>query len=85
MFLPLGCFYNAPMHRFRLYACLAAMLLVLGVGGFAWLRWGVPEAPYGVRQIWRKWYGWSSEPRRADPLGELEADNTVWIVGRRKH
>lgn len=28
-------------HRFRLYACLAVMLLILGAGGLSLLRWGV--------------------------------------------
>jgi hypothetical protein len=33
-------------HRFRLLACIVVMLGMLAVGGYAWLRWGVPAEPY---------------------------------------
>lgn len=36
-----------PWHRLRLLACLAVMLGMLGVGGFALIVWGVPKYPYG--------------------------------------
>jgi hypothetical protein len=67
--------------RFRLLACLAVMLAVLGAGGFAWLRWGVPERPYGA---WNtgKWVSFTSglrsgfrknlAPKKLDPFTHLE-------------
>jgi hypothetical protein len=55
-----------PWRRFRLLVCLAVMLGMLGVGGFAWLRWGVPEYyehPAGKHSVMRS--------TSADPLDEL--------------
>jgi hypothetical protein len=54
-----------PWKRFRLLACLAAMLLMLGFGGFALVRWGVTEAPYGT-------YGTGSWMIDADGFGVRE-------------
>lgn len=43
----------------RLSLCLAVMLAMLAVGGFAWVRWGTPPAPFGPFL------------RRASPFTEL--------------
>ena len=36
-----------PWKRYRLLACIVAILAFLAVGTFARLVWGVPDKPYG--------------------------------------
>jgi hypothetical protein len=50
---------------------------MLGAGGFALVRWGVPEEPYGVRPRGGRW---GYPPTRTLDLFE-ELDDAYWHGG----
>ncbi len=60
-----------PWKRTRLLLCLAAMVAMLGLGGFAWLRYGMPDNPFGWGRIETPYVvrGWSRTA--TDPFQEL--------------
>lgn len=54
----------------RLLACLAAMIAMLGLGGWARVRWGVADDPYGTT---------TTSGRYDDPFG-----SSSWIHHSRR-
>ena len=68
---------------FRLVVCIAVMLGLLAVGGYARLAWGVPEAPYGYSRV-RGEYDMQGRlvkphPATINPLQEIDA-YFVWSI-----
>jgi hypothetical protein len=62
-----------PWKPIRLWLCIAVIVALLAISGYARLRWGVPPAPYGD-QDWTYSPFLDAEPKTINPLESLERD-----------